>query len=143
MPPRSAAAVGSRIMLLFGENEVEWPAAANVRPWPAKVTEDLGFPTASLFQGVSQNGEAVVVQQARGQLALLIGCLGETEYGVFIPGKACRFNADGAGGVAHDVPHKRSLPTALQPNARRLLLCRGLANTLSDTPCDHQHIAGT
>ena len=67
-------------------------ATADVLAGAAQVPQDLRVITTALFKGVGQHGEAVAVQQARGQLALLIDCLGETEYGAFIPGKACRFN---------------------------------------------------
>jgi hypothetical protein len=118
-------------------------ATADVLAAAAQVAQDLRVITTALFKGVGQRGEAVVVERARGQLALLIGCLGETEYGAFIPRKPIRFNADGAEAVAHDVTQKRSLPSALGPNAGRLLLCRGLDSVTNDTICDLQHVSET
>src|SRR5262245_23166590 len=64
------------------------------------MVEDLLIATACILKSISQHGEAVIVERARWQMSLLVGCGRQRGHGGRPPS---RIKNDGAKGVADDV----------------------------------------
>ena len=61
-----ARLVGFLRRLLPPQDQVHRPAAADVRPRPAQVPEEVGAGATGVFQGVGQHGETGWIEGAGG-----------------------------------------------------------------------------
>jgi hypothetical protein len=73
--PAASPATPCSLILLPGENKVNRPAAANVRPWSPEVAKEVGIRAASVFQRVPEDAEPGGVQLAGRQGAVVVSTL--------------------------------------------------------------------
>src|SRR6266542_5177160 len=103
---------------LLAEDEVDRPAAADVRPRPAQVCEDIGVRSTGLFQRVGQNGEESRIQRTLRQRTLLVRCLGQMNDRRRQPGG---IDGHGAERVTEDAADQCGLDGAFCPRRHGLL----------------------
>src|SRR4051794_22518501 len=82
---------------LLPQDGVHRPTPPSVRPRPPEVLQDILVRAAGLLQGIRQDREAFGVELAAGDIAFLVGCLGDGDNGT---GKPVR----GGGGVEGEAP---------------------------------------
>ena len=73
-----------------------------MRPRPPKVVQDVGVGAARVLQGVGQDAQPPLVQFAAGQVAFVVGRLGEVGDGAAVPAEPGGIDGDGAEGIAED-----------------------------------------
>jgi hypothetical protein len=66
------------------------------------MAEDVLVRTAGVFQGISQDGEPVVVQMTGGEVAVVVEGLGEGGDSAAVPGEPGGIERDGTEGIAED-----------------------------------------
>jgi hypothetical protein len=76
---------------------------------PAQVVEEGAVGAASIFEGVGQDGQARPVERADGELAVVVGGLGQPGNETVVPRHPPRINETAAKGVAEDVTHEVGL----------------------------------
>ncbi len=76
-------------------------------PSAAKMVEDVSVGAAGVFQGVGEDGQALIDEEARGKLPLFVDARGQACDGGGEPGAV---EGDGAEGVASHSPGSRSAP---------------------------------
>src|SRR5262249_23251480 len=89
--------------LCLAEDEIDDPAAADVRPRPAAVLQHIGVVAARILQRVGEDRQPV-------EGAVSVGALGERDDGGGKPGGIDRYRAEGG---AEDVADKGSLLSPL------------------------------
>src|SRR3954451_6826870 len=98
----SSSAVASGMASLLSEQEVDHPAAPDVRPGAAAVGEDVGVGAAGVLQRVSQHGQTV-------EGAVIVDGLRELGHGTAVPGQPRRVNSRRAERVAETVAEEITL----------------------------------
>src|SRR5262249_54890080 len=88
---------------LLAEQQIDDPAAANVRPLATAVVQDLGVGAASFLQGVGDQHQPCAVEVTAGKLALLVSGLRQLRHGAAEPRGIA---GNGSEGVAEDVIEK-------------------------------------
>jgi hypothetical protein len=58
-----------------------------MRTRPTEMTENVRVRTPCLLKGIREDREPSVVQRARRQVSLVVGGMGETDYGRVMPGE--------------------------------------------------------
>src|SRR5947209_19283311 len=82
--------------LLLPQNEIDDPAAPDVRPRPPKVAQDVRVRAAGLFEGVGQDGHTV-------EGPLVVDGLGNFGHGAAAPNKPRGVDAGWPEGIAYGV----------------------------------------
>src|SRR5262249_52393956 len=91
----SAATAVSRIVLLFGDQEVQHPAAASVRAGAAQVVEQAVVAAAGVFQGVAHDRQLA-------EIPGLVDPLGHGDDQTLLPLAPRRVEDRHPGGIAED-----------------------------------------
>src|SRR5262245_29008369 len=76
---------GQEMRLLFPEDEINRPAAADVRPLVAAVLDQLLVIATGVKQGIGEDGKASIIQSALRHLALFIDGCGNAAHRGVIP----------------------------------------------------------
>src|SRR5436190_1398868 len=79
------------------QDHVHRPTPTGVLPWAPEVLQDILVRAAGLLQGIRQDREAFGVELAAGDIAFLVGCLGDGDNGTGEPVR-------GGGGVEGEAP---------------------------------------
>ena len=106
-------------MLLLAKQEVDAPAAADVRPRSAEMAQEIRISTPRVFKGVCQDRQPGQVEVPLGQGPTLVNLLRKSpDHGV-VPRQPGGVDADGAEGQrAEEVADQAALLVKLSPPPR-------------------------
>jgi hypothetical protein len=77
--------LGQEIRLPFAEDEINRPAAPDVRPGAAAVLDQVVVIAPGIEQGIGEESEEGGVQSAFWQVSLVVGGLGEAKNRAIVP----------------------------------------------------------
>ncbi len=111
--PRLPSDYGQTV-LLFSQNQIDHPAAADMRPRAPAVIENLAVGAAGVFQRVAKNWHDVIA-------TIVVNRLRELRNGAVVPGRPFGGDGRGAERIAEDVARKENkvLKRVTQPLLRK------------------------
>src|SRR5262245_30478637 len=95
------------MLLSLPEQQIDDPAAADVRARRAAMAQDVGAGGAGVRERVGEDGETAVIEMAARQLAFVVDRLGQLRDGAVVPGEPGGGDGGGVEGVAEDVANER------------------------------------